>query len=49
MRLGAQCATIALAPQLRNLSALEVRMSAPDGRTLWTETVPADSLGPRLP
>lgn len=49
LRLGARCATIALAPQLRTLSALEVRLSAPDGTTLWTETVPAGSFGPRLP
>lgn len=50
VRLGAGCATLALAPKSPKLEALHVSMRGPDGATLWQRDIAASALVPvRLP
>lgn len=49
VRIGARCATLALAPRLRDLDAVTVRLVGADGADLWRQDIRTDSLAPLAP
>jgi hypothetical protein len=46
VQLGERCATMALAPNVRDLAALEVTLRAPDGTPVWRQEIVAGDLRP---
>lgn len=49
VRLGASCATLALAPASPKLETLHVSLRGPDGKALWQQDIAAEVLGQTAP